>query len=242
LEFSFDRQQNTQDNSDTSGIANERLRKAIERNRQRQKEREQREQTQTDRPQAARPQFVRPQFQSPPPPPPPFEQQINQAAAQENIAEEVQAEEVEVEEVIEERRRPTRRTVARPEDTEFVAVKRTTKKVAPTLNYHTTSNSRKKSKPFDPAIISLLTKCAWIFAGFLVVRLVFAKGGVTDFYSQHKVLVQKQSELKHIKDENMQLVREIERMHTDAGYQKKLVRDNLGFIASDEYLILFPKE
>jgi hypothetical protein len=38
------------------------------------------------------------------------------------------------------------------------------------------------------------------------------------------------------------LVREIERMHNDVGYQKKLVRDNLGFIASDEYLVLFPKE
>ena len=253
MEFSFDRQQNSQDNSDTSGIANERLRKAIERNRQRQKEREDREL----REQQARPaQPIRPQFHSPPPPPPPFEQQINQAAnharmaeqrAAHVVVEEVENEvenkledEVEIEPVVE-RPRATRRTVARPEDTEFVTVKRATKKVAPALNYHTTS-SRKKSKPLDPAIVSFLTKCAWIFAGFLVLRLVFAKGGVTDFYSQHKVLTQKQSELKQIKDENMQLVREIERMHTDAGYQKKLVRDNLGFIAADEFLVLFPKE
>lgn len=234
MEFSFDKQHD----SDTSGIANERLRKAIERNRQRQKEREDREQQE---------QATRPQFKNPPPPPPPFEQQVNQAAAQAAAQANAQASarantrvEVEIEEepVVE---RPTRRTVARPHDTEFVAVKRTTKKVAPALNYHTTSN-RKKSKPLDPAIVSFLTKCAWIFAGFLVLRLVFAKGGVTDFYSQHKVLSQKQSELKQIKDENMQLVREIERMHTDAGYQKKLVRDNLGFIAADEFLVLFPKE
>ena len=220
MEFSFDKQHD----SDTSGIANERLRKAIERNRQRQKEREEREQ---------REQATQPQFKTQPPPPP-FEQQVNQAQAQANS----RVEEIEDEPIIE---KPTRRTVARPHDTEFVTVKRTTKKVAPALNYHTTSN-RKKSKPLDPAIVSFLTKCAWFFAGFLFLRLVFAKGGVTDFYSQHKVLTQKQSELKQIKDENMQLVREIERMHTDAGYQKKLVRDNLGFIASDEFLVLFPKE
>lgn len=232
MEFSFDRQQ---DNTDTSGIANERLRKAIERNRQRQKEREEKEQ----REQNSKPQFqsVQEQFKArthaaSPPPPPPFEQQINQSAQEHDETT------VQEEPVIEQ---PTRRTVARPHDTEFVTVKRTTKKAAPALNYHTTSN-RKKSKPLDPSIVSFLTKCAWIFAGFLVLRLVFAQGGVTDFYSQHKILTQKQSELKQIKDENMQLVREIERMHTDTGYQKKLVRDNLGFIAADEYLILFPKE
>lgn len=235
MEFSFDKQHD----SDTSGIANERLRKAIERNRQRQKEREDREQ----REQATQPQFqtaqeqFRPRPQQTPPPPPPFEQQINQSAQASGQTNRVEVE-IEDEPVVE---RPTRRTVARPHDTEFVAVKRATKKAAPALNYHTTSN-RKKSKPLDPAIVSFLTKCAWIFAGFLILRLVFAKGGVTDFYSQHKVLTQKQSELKKIKDENMQLVREIERMHTDAGYQKKLVRDNLGFIAADEFLVLFPKE
>jgi cell division protein FtsB len=214
LEFSFDKQQD----SDPSNIANERLRKAIERNRLRQKEREEKEQT-------ARP-------QSPPPPPP----QFAQAAPQ---PEPIQKEEAET--VFEQTVQPTRRTVARPHDTEFVAVKRPTKKTAPALNYHTTSN-RKKSKPLDPSIVSFLTKGAWIFAGFLVLRLIFAKGGMTDFYAQHSLLNLRHSELVQIKNENMQLVREIERMHTDAGFQKKLVRDNLGFIASDEFLVLFPKD
>jgi cell division protein FtsB len=231
LEFSFDKQQD----SDTANIANERLRKAIERNRQRQREREEKE----DKEQKAQP--AREHYQAPlgeqpserpkapPRPPPIFDQQT---AKPENKPEEVEP-------IIE---RPTRRTVARPHDTEFVAVKRpAVKKPAAALNYHTTS-TRKKSKPLDPAIVSFLTKAAWIFAGILVLRLVFAKGGVTDFYAQHKLLDQRHSELVAIKNENMQLVREIERMHNDAGYQKKLVRDNLGFIASDEYLVLFPKE
>ena len=81
MEFSFDKQHE----SDTSNIANERLRKAIERNRQRQKEREAKEQeikqTQSARPEAQSKIFT------PPPPPPPFEEQINQAAAKENLKE-----------------------------------------------------------------------------------------------------------------------------------------------------------
>ncbi len=215
MEFSFDKQQD----SDPSNIANERLKKAIERNRQRQKEREEKEQqTQQAQPQPR----MRPQ--APPPPPPQFEHQAP-----------LQAEEPIIEQ-------PTRRTVARPHDTEFVAVKRTpAAKRAPALNYHTTSN-RKKSKPLDPAIVSFLSKGAWIFAAFLVLRLVFAKGGVTDFYDQFTLLNQRHSELFELKNENMQLVREIERMHNDTGYQKRLVRDNLGFIAADEFLVLFPKE
>ena len=75
----------------------------------------------------------------------------------------------------------------------------------------------------------------------MVLRLIFAAGGVTDYYSQKTSVNERLSELSDIKKENMQLVREIERMRSDSGYQKKLVRDNLGFIASDEFLVLFPK-
>ena len=35
---------------------------------------------------------------------------------------------------------------------------------------------------------------------------------------------------------------EIKKIGSNSTYQKKLVRDNLGFIARDEYLILFPRE
>jgi cell division protein FtsB len=225
LEFSFDKQQDT----DTSHIANERLRKAIERNRQRQKEREQKEVLNKDNRPETQEVKMQQEFKtsfhtSPPPPPPLFDEVESRSIEDEPIVETV-----------------TRRTVAKPDDTEFIAVKRSTKRTASALNYHTTS-SRKKSKPMDPSIIKFFTKAAWIFAAFLIFRLIFARGGVTDFYSQHSILSQKQNDLNSIKTENMQLVREIERMYSDSGFQKKLVRDNLGFIASDEFLILFPKE
>ena len=134
----------------------------------------------------------------------------------------------------------SRRSVAKPEDTEFVPVKRTPKKVASQISY-TTSSTRKKQKSMDPKYVNWLVKGSWVFCGIMVLRLIFATGGVTDFYSQKSIVAQRVAELGDIKKENMQLVREIERMRSDTGFQKKLVRDNLGFIASDEFLVLFPK-
>lgn len=135
----------------------------------------------------------------------------------------------------------SRRSVAKPEDTEFVPVKRTPKKVASHISY-TTSSSRKKAKSMDPKYVNWLVKGSWIFCGLMVLRLIFAAGGVTDYYSQKNSVNDRINELTGIKKENMQLVREIERMRSDAGFQKRLVRDNLGFIAADEFLVLFPKE
>ncbi len=134
----------------------------------------------------------------------------------------------------------SRRSVAKPEDTEFVPVKRTPKKVASQISYTTTS-TRKKQKSMDPKYVNWLVKGSWIFCGLMILRLIFATGGVTDFYSQKGAVADRLAELSDIKKENMQLVREIERMRSDAGFQKKLVRDNLGFIAADEFLVLFPK-
>ena len=136
----------------------------------------------------------------------------------------------------------SRRSVAKPEDTEFVPTKRGTRKVASHISYTTSGTSRKKQKSLDPKYVTWLVKGSWIFCGIMVLRLIFASGGITDFYSQKSVVSEKLAELSNIKKENMQLVREIERMRSDSGFQKRLVRDNLGFIANDEFLVLFPKE
>lgn len=134
----------------------------------------------------------------------------------------------------------SRRSVARPDEAEFVPVKRTPKKVASQISY-TTASTRKKQQAVDSKYLNWLVKGSWIFCALMVLRLIFAAGGVTDFYSQKASVVERVNELNFIKKENMTLVREIERMRTDVGFQKKLVRDNLGFIASDEFLVLFPK-
>jgi cell division protein FtsB len=218
---------------DPSTITNERLRKAIEKNRARQAERnrtqasadmagkqESSEQASLFDRQQPRPNVEQP-AQTPPPRP----------RAQERTHSSIPKEASTV---------VTRRSVAKPDEVEFSPVKRAPRKVSNQISY--TTSDRKKSKQIDPTLIGYLVKGSWIFCGLMILRLIFANGGVTDFYSQRSLYSDRQSEFDRIKNENMQIVREIERMQTDTAYQKKLVRDNLGFIAADEFLILFPKE
>jgi cell division protein FtsB len=242
LEFSFDRSREstpkpssseagphnsseTLDTPDTSTITNERLRKAIEKNRARQAERNRNQS------------------------PPPVQQQFGQVEEQEKINEEPLKENPPPRPRAEERARSsmpksdsvvTRRSVAKPDEVDFTPIKRAPRKVASQLSY--TTSSRKKSKPMDPTLEKYLVRGSWIFCLVMILRLIFANGGVTDFYSQRSLYNDRLSELSRIKKENMQLVMEIERMQTDVAFQKKLVRDNLGFIASDEFLVLFPVE
>lgn len=216
---------------DPSTIANERLRKAIERNRAKQAGREPlRQPTQH----AQEPQHQASFFEKA------TKETFNPSEAQQaqSTQEAPRAREntrLESTGII------SRRSVAKPDDTEFVPVKRTTRKVASQISY-ATSSARKKPKSLDPKIASYLVKGCWIFCVLMILRLIFSSGGVTDYYSQKSQVHNRLEELSQIKKENMTLVREIELMRHDIGYQKKLVRDNLGFIASDEFLVLFPKD
>jgi cell division protein FtsB len=233
------------DGIDTSTIANERLRKAIERNRARQAERNRM------RPPVAEPQMQAQEQAAP-------QQETQQSTEQASLfGRQAPAEET-AEATSTESARPrseraqmrtgarsstvvTRRSVARPDDTDFTPVKRAPRKVASQISYATTG-SKKKNKQLDPTLLNYFVKGCWIFCVVLILRLIFANGGVTDFYSRRSILNDRSNELDRIKKENMQLVHEIERMQSDTAFQKKLVRDNLGFIAADEFLILFPKE
>ena len=263
MEFSFDRSKESLPNNnsaqagstgvkagpdlnsvDPSTIANERLRKAIERNRAKQAARDSGVQAQAQAPQQApaheaqtsslpheQPSFFSKaqteNVESRSTPPLHDSQQENHNI---HYNQELRSSQV-----------VSRRTVARPEETEFVPAKRPARKLASQVSY-ATGASKRKSREVDSKYLEYLVKGCWIFCGIMVLRLLFADGGVTDFYSQKKTMNEKLDELNNIKKENMQLVREIERMKFDVSFQRKLVRDNLGFIASDEFLILFPKD
>ncbi len=255
MEFSFDRsrssntsinkgQENRADEADTSTIANERLRKAIERNRARQRSRESapnqtsnididsvRAQHQAHAGAYAERRTVVEERQAPL-----FEERAEVKEAPREEAREVPKEEPREEPVI----TATRKTVARPDEAELIPVKRATRKVASHVSY--TTGNKKKTKELNPTLVNYLVKGTWFFCGFLVLRLFFSSGGVVDYYNGRSLLNDRILELKRIKKENMALVSEIERMQLDASFQKKLVRDNLGFIAADEYLVLFPKD
>lgn len=142
--------------------------------------------------------------------------------------------------------RATRRTVARPDTVEFGPINRpsTTRAVAK-VDYRRSvvATENKKiisSSGFFTKWQNLFTKIGWGFSGVLLVHLVFSNGGVIDYYSRVSQLEQRMREFDQIILQNKEILAEIKKIKTNNTYQKKLVRDNLGLIATDEYLVVFP--
>lgn len=146
----------------------------------------------------------------------------------------------------------SRRTVARQDDdVEFTTSIRKSPRKAPANVSYATSRAvvttapakrrtpKRKKKPMKGQ--GFLLKLGWAFAGVLLVRLVFSGGGVLDYYDRKEFISDKQNELTSYNVENENLVEEIEDIQNSGKYQRKLVRDHLGFIARDEFLILFQR-
>ncbi len=139
----------------------------------------------------------------------------------------------------------TRKTVAKQDSVEFTtALRKSPRKAPAAVGYSTAKRkvkTKSKSKSLQNNAINYLVKGAWGFCFFLLLRLIFSEGGVVDYYASQSLMNDKLLEYQSIQDDNKNLAIEIEKIKLNKSYQKKLVRDNLGFIAKDEYLILFPK-
>jgi cell division protein FtsB len=146
----------------------------------------------------------------------------------------------------------TRRTVARQDDVEFTtSIRKSPRKAPANVGYatsramvSTTPVKRKASPKRKKKQIKgqgFLLKLGWAFAGILLVRLVFSGGGVIDYYDRKEIVSDKKNELASYNVDNENLVIEIEEIQSSGKYQRKLVRDHLGFIARDEFLILFQR-
>ncbi len=101
--------------------------------------------------------------------------------------------------------------------------------------------TKSKNASETTSISNWFVKGTWMFCAFLIARLVFSDGGIVEYFDKKEVYDQKVHELEITKQENSQLMLELESIKTDGKYQKKLVRDHLGYIAKDEYLVLFSK-
>jgi cell division protein FtsB len=82
----------------------------------------------------------------------------------------------------------------------------------------------------------------WMVAFVTLARLLFMENGVVDYYSLEATIEGKHEKLELVQNENAELVTEIHKIQTSRKYQKKVARDHLGVIASNEYLILFAKD
>lgn len=85
-------------------------------------------------------------------------------------------------------------------------------------------------------------KIGWVICLFLLARLIMSNGGLADFYSKKKLFDSRVTYKQSLQKENMDLLKEIDKIKNDMGHQKELVRRHLGYISSSEYLVLFSKD
>lgn len=235
-EQSFDQSQFS-NQTQSENIASERLRKAIERNRQRQAMREPRG------PEAQREAHAQThtqnRTQAPPfrPAPQPQQQTQTQRANEQSTNTQF------------------RQGFSRVEDIGFAAeFKRERKIPGNSVDYMPSRGQRELvvAKPMQAKTsrisreeknryIKWAVTGSWIFIGLLFFRLIFANRGVVEYYSLYNTLKDKENSLSLVEQENLHAIKEIEKIRSDTGYQKRMIRDNLGYIAEDEFMVLFAK-
>lgn len=86
--------------------------------------------------------------------------------------------------------------------------------------------------------ISLFKISLWMVIFISFYQLLFGIGGIIDYQRSCNDLAKQETTLKSINEENKNLIDEMQHMEDDPIYQKKLIREHLGVIAKDEYVVL----
>lgn len=141
----------------------------------------------------------------------------------------------------------TRTGVATAENVEFSTPPRSRKSSTVTTqnNYlpaktvKRRSSVKRKSRQSDNDFLRYLVIAAWVFISFLILRLIFSSGGIMDYYDSLARLEARDYLYHDLVRENDELAQQIQLIQDDRAYQRQLVRDHLGYIAHDEYLVIF---
>jgi len=222
VDFQF----NSQNSQQNSSVGSDRLQRAIERNRQKQMKRMYKDAVEIKAAESVGPAKVVPDSWSSP----------RSKTASSKVTDIV----------------PTRRSVGKPEEFDFLdrptsrtrarsavsypVTKTTSRAVTKTTTKRATSRSTKKS---ESKLSEWGLKAGWVVLGVLCLRLIFSNGGVIDYYNKRSLINNQVSELESLKMENKNILKDIDMLAHDRSFQKRMVREHLGFISSDEYLILF---
>jgi len=86
-----------------------------------------------------------------------------------------------------------------------------------------------------------MTKLSWIGLFVFFLHVCFGSRGVVEYYTRVGELENLKKEIVLLGEENNALVYEINQIENSKSYQKKVVRDYLGYISKDEHLIIFPE-
>lgn len=142
------------------------------------------------------------------------------------------------------RRAVSRKPISSIEEIEISgarAPKRRRKAVSkPPVKY--VSKAKKRAKAKSQGFEMSWTKFGWIICACLMLRLVFMESGLIDFYRMDDTILEKEQGLVLVKKENTELRSEIRKIKTSPKYQRKVAREHLGVISSNEYLVIFAKD
>ncbi|MGB0452714.1 MAG: FtsB family cell division protein [Bacteriovoracaceae bacterium] len=129
---------------------------------------------------------------------------------------------------------------------EFVRPKRAKRRVQanklPVKAKSTTPTKQRKKRKLSKKRTDLFYKVSWGFLAIIALRLIFAERGILDYFALQDLIDHKKEMIVETQNENLELRREIVLIRKDAHYQRKVVRDNLGFISENEYLVVFSEE
>ncbi|MBL7664916.1 MAG: septum formation initiator family protein [Bacteriovoracaceae bacterium] len=140
--------------------------------------------------------------------------------------------------VVDEVKEVRRKRVATFDDIEFTQPST----YVPRNNKNSLANTYTKNKSKKKNLTDMLAKYLWVALAILVLRLVFMKRGVLDYYQMAQRLDHLSYQAKQAEEENHALIEEIKQIKNSKSYQKRIVRDHLGVIDTDEYLVLFAQE
>lgn len=92
-----------------------------------------------------------------------------------------------------------------------------------------------------PTYLKWLTRLSWLGLISFFLHVCFGSRGALEYYTRVHRLEKIKKEIKVLKEENNSLVYEINQIENSRSFQRKVVRDYLGYISKDEYLIIFPE-
>lgn len=130
-------------------------------------------------------------------------------------------------------------------ETTFVTPKRPQRNLkSNTLKYPVKKTSTSKRKKIQKKKVknAWLIKGAWVLLAFIFLRLIFAERGVLDYFAMQDLIEHKLNLIEETKLENKAIVDEMDLIKNNGRYQKKIVREKLGFISGDEYLVIFSED
>jgi cell division protein FtsB len=92
-----------------------------------------------------------------------------------------------------------------------------------------------------PTYLKWVTKVSWLGLLAFFTHVCFGSRGIVEYCSRVQNLNSIKKETIVLNEENNALVYEINQIENSSTFQKKVVRDYLGYISKDEYLIIFPE-